>query len=282
MFITADITKVRRIIQQARLKGKKVGFVPTMGALHQGHLSLVKASKRQTDFTAVSIFVNPLQFGPKEDLKKYPRRFKQDKQLLKKEKVDLLFYPSAKDSYPKDFSTLVSEEQLSRFLCGISRPGHFKGVCTVVTKLFNIVQPDQAYFGQKDYQQAQIIRRLVRDLNFLIAIKVLPTVRESDGLALSSRNQYLNPKQRKDAAVIYQALKLAKKDIQNGQRNPASIIKAMRQKLLSVNSLRIDYLEIVDAESLDQLKTIKGKILIVLAVYLAKVRLIDNIVLNVN
>lgn len=282
MLITADIAKVRRIIQQARLKGKKVGFVPTMGALHQGHLSLVKASIRQSDFTVVSIFVNPLQFGPKEDLKKYPRRFKPDRKLLKKEKVDLLFYPSAKDLYPKDFSISVSEGQLSKFLCGISRPGHFKGVCTVVTKLFNIIQPDQAYFGQKDYQQARIIRRLVRDLNFPLEIKVLPTVRESDGLALSSRNQYLNPKQRKDARVIYQALRLAKKDIQNGQRNPARIIKAMRQRLSSVKSLKIDYLEIANAESLNKLKTIKGKVLITLAVYLAKVRLIDNIILNVD
>ncbi|MBU2043847.1 MAG: pantoate--beta-alanine ligase [Candidatus Omnitrophica bacterium] len=282
MLITADIAKVRRIIQQARLKGKKVGFVPTMGALHQGHLSLVKASNRQSDFTVVSIFVNPLQFGPKEDLKKYPRRFKPDRKLLKKEKVDLLFYPSAKDLYPKDFSISVSEGQLSKFLCGISRPGHFKGVCTVVTKLFNIIQPDQAYFGQKDCQQARIIRRLVRDLNFPLEIKVLPTVRESDGLALSSRNQYLNPKQRKDARVIYQALRLAKKDIQNGQRNPARIIKAMRQRLSSVKSLKIDYLEIANAESLNKLKTIKGKVLITLAVYLAKVRLIDNIILNVD
>ncbi len=277
MFTTADIAKVRKLIRSARLKGKKVGFVPTMGALHQGHLSLVKACRKDCGFVVVSIFVNPLQFGPKEDLKKYPRNLGADKTLLQKAKVDLLFYPDSRLIYPDNFSTFVEEKDLSQPLCGKYRPGHFRGVATVVAKLFNIVQPDIAYFGSKDYQQAEVIRRLIRDLNFPIALKVLPIIREKNGLALSSRNSYLTFAQRNQAAIIYQVLKAAKASIKAGEKNPGKIIRLMRDKLSTVKTLKIEYLEIVDTQSLRKLETIKGKVLIALAVYLAKVRLIDNI-----
>jgi len=282
MLVTADIAKVRRVVNLAKKRGKTVGFVPTMGALHNGHLSLVKAARRQYSFLVVSIFVNPIQFGPNEDFKRYPRNPKGDNYLLKKEGVDLVFYPKPKTIYPDDFSTFVDEKILSNYLCGALRPGHFRGVCTVVSKLFNIVQPDFVYFGQKDYQQAQIIKHLIKDLNFPIKITILPIVREEDGLALSSRNSYLSSKQRTEAVVINQALKLAKVKIGKGERAANRIVSSMYRLINSVKSAKIDYIAIVDGSSLKKVKKIKGRILIAVCVYIGKVRLIDNIICNVR
>jgi pantoate--beta-alanine ligase len=282
MVIARSISKLREVIKKEKEKKKTIGFVPTMGALHLGHLSLIRKAKKETDFVVVSIFVNPTQFGPNEDYMRYPRQFKKDKEILKKEKVDLLFYPSIKTMYPQNFSTYVEEVYLSKVLCGKFRPGHFRGVCTVVAKLFNIVEPDVSFFGQKDYQQAQIIKRMVRDLNFPIKIKVLPIVREKDGLAMSSRNKYLSYKERKDALCLYQALNKAKELIKKGERSPGVVKKEMEKIIKSIKKAKIDYIEIVDDDNLREIKKIKGKILIALAVWIGKARLIDNFLLNVK
>jgi len=282
MVIVKTIKHARKIISAAKQKNKTIGFVPTMGALHRGHLSLVKAAKKACDFVVVSIFVNPTQFSPKEDFRKYPRVFNGDKRMLQKEKVDLIFYPKACEMYTKNFSTYVEEACLSKPLCGLTRPGHFRGVCTVVAKLFNIIEPDIAYFGQKDYQQAQIIKRMVKDLNFPVTIKVFPTIRERDGLAMSSRNAYLNSEERKDALVLSESLKLAKKIIKEGESDAKKVINKMRKYILSKKSAKISYIEIVDAESLRAITKIRKKTLIALAVYIGKTRLIDNVILHLK
>ncbi|RKY43957.1 MAG: pantoate--beta-alanine ligase [Candidatus Omnitrophota bacterium] len=274
MVIAQTIKKVKEVIR--RVKNKKIGFVPTMGALHEGHLSLVRRAKKEADFVVVSIFVNPLQFGPQEDYKLYPRNFKKDEALLKKEGVNLIFYPTPKTMYLKGFSTYVEEVYLSRVLCGVSRPGHFKGVTTVVAKLFNIVEPDIAYFGQKDYQQAQIIKRMVRDLNFPIKIRVLPIVRDKDGLALSSRNSYLSSEERKSALVLFQSIRLAKDLVRRGIVESSLIIKEVRKLINSKKYTKIDYVEIVDPLTLRPLKRIEKRGLLALAVYVGRARLIDN------
>ncbi|HEC69170.1 MAG TPA: pantoate--beta-alanine ligase [Candidatus Omnitrophica bacterium] len=274
MVIVQTIKKVKEVIR--RVKNKKIGFVPTMGALHEGHLSLVRRAKKEADFVVVSIFVNPLQFGPQEDYKLYPRNFKKDEALLKKEGVNLIFYPTPKTMYLKGFSTYVEEVYLSRVLCGVSRPGHFKGVTTVVAKLFNIVEPDIAYFGQKDYQQAQIIKRMVRDLNFPIKIRVLPIVRDKDGLALSSRNSYLSSEERKSALVLFQSIRLAKDLVRRGIVESSLIIKEVKKLINSKKYTKIDYVEIVDPLTLRPLKRIEKRGLLALAVYVGRARLIDN------
>ena len=279
MIVAKDVKKLKNILSQAR---KKIGFVPTMGALHQGHLSLLKAAKRDCDFVIASIFVNPLQFGPKEDYKKYPRKFKKDEKLLRNLEADVLFYPSTKTMHLNDASTYVEEVALSKILCGKSRPRHFLGVCTVVAKLLNIVGPDIIYFGQKDYQQAQVIKRMIRDLFFPVKVKVLPIKRERNGLAMSSRNAHLSLKERKDALCLYRALKAAKKLIISGERNPKKVINRIQNLIKAKRTSKIDYIRIVDAEELDKLNRIKGKVLIALAVYFGKTRLIDNIILNVK
>ncbi len=248
-----------------------------MGSLHLGHLSLVEAANKETDFVVVSIFVNPKQFGAGEDYGKYPRDFKKDKMLLRKAGVGLMFYPGVKTMYMPDFSVFVGESSLSRYLCTRTRPGHFNGVCTVVTKLFNIITPDISYFGQKDYQQAQIIKRLVRDLNFPVKIKVLPIVREKDNLAMSSRNIYLNKKERNSATCLYYALELASNDIARGEKDAGRIIRLMRSLIKrKAPKAKIDYIKIVGPVSLKNLNVIKSKVLISLAVYIGKTRLIDN------
>lgn len=280
MITAGSINKVRAIIKKN--KGKIIGFIPTMGALHKGHLSLVKKSKKECGFTAASVFVNPIQFGPKEDLKRYPRNLKKDIQLLKKEGVDLVFTPKKKDIYSEDFSVYVDETSLSRSLCGRRRPGHFKGVCTVVSKLLNIVTPDIAYFGQKDYQQALIVKKMVRDLNFPVKIKVSPIIREKDNLAMSSRNVYLKPKAREDSVCLYKALMLAKKLIKKGQRSPETVLSEARKLIAAKKSAKIDYVKIVSVDNLEELKVIKGKVLMALAVYIDGTRLIDNIVINAD
>jgi pantoate--beta-alanine ligase len=276
MLVSRTIIQVRRQIHNAKAKKKIIGFVPTMGALHHGHLSLVRAAKKECDFMVVSIFVNPTQFGPKEDSRKYPRVFNKDKKLLQKEKVDLIFSPSTAEIYAKDFSTYVEETYLSKVLCGASRPGHFRGVCTVVAKLFNVITPDIAYFGAKDYQQAKVIKRMVADLNFPVKIKVCPIVREADGLAMSSRNRYLNKEQRKHAGKLHSALLLAKRMIKNGERDAKKILSAMVNLIKSVPEAKIDYIKIVCADTLRDIKIIKGKVLIALAVFIGTTRLIDN------
>ena len=281
MLIVKTIKEAKKAINKARLKDKTIGFVPTLGALHKGHLSLVKNARKDCDFTAVSIFVNPTQFGPKEDYKKYPRTFQNDKSLLEKERVDLLFCPSTQEMYPDGFSVYITEENLSRFLCGKSRPGHFRGVCTVVAKLFNIINPDIAYFGQKDFQQAKIIEKMVQDLNFSLRVKVVPTVREGDGLAMSSRNKYLSGTERQDALVLSQSLHLVKKFISKGERNCNIIKSKIKNNINSKKSAKIDYIEIAETETLCPKSKLNGTIVVAIAAYIGKTRLIDNIVLKV-
>lgn len=271
---------MQKLADQLRKKGKIIGFVPTMGYLHKGHLSLVKIAKKKSDICVVSIFVNPLQFGPKEDYHTYPRDFKRDKDLLTDLDVDIIFYPSEKEMYPEPCLTYVQVRKLSEGLCGRFRPGHFEGVATVVTKLFNIVKPHIAVFGQKDYQQAIIIKKMVKDLNFDIKIIIAPTVREEDGLAFSSRNTYLNGKERKEANVLYQSLMLAKKMIKKGEKNSERILAEMRKFIITNSSGKIDYIEIVDAKTLEPVKEISGKVCIALAVFFGKARLIDNILVQ--
>jgi len=281
MIVSGSVNTIRTAAIKARKKSKRIGFVPTMGVLHKGHLSLIKAARKECSFVAVSIFVNPIQFGPKEDFRSYPRNFKKDKMLLEYEGVDLVFYPTISVMYRKDFSVYVEEVSLSRYLCGKSRPGHFKGVCTVVTKLFNIIQPDIAYFGQKDYQQAQIIKKMVKDLNFPLKIKVLPIVREKDGLAMSSRNKYLSIKERKDALCLYNSLMLASKMVRDGIRSSDTVVANMKRLIRNqVPYARIDYINIVNPDTLEDVKRIKGEALVALAVYIGKTRLIDNMLLR--
>jgi len=280
MRLIYSIKKMYEFSKTAHLKGKTIGFVPTMGYLHEGHLSLIRKARKENDLVVVSIFVNPIQFGPKEDFKRYPRDLKRDMKMAEEVGADLIFYPDAKDMYPDGFKTYVNVEELSDKLCGKFRPGHFKGVATVVAKLFNIVSPDIAYFGQKDAQQAIIIKRMVKDLNIPIKIKVLPIVREKDGLAMSSRNTYLNGKEREDALVLYQALNLAKDLIKRGITDTDKIIKRMRQLIKKKKNTKIDYIEIVEMDNLNPLKVISDNCLIALAVWIGKTRLIDNMIIN--
>jgi len=273
------VEEMRAASRAARLGGLRVGLVPTMGALHEGHLSLVRAAQAQCEAVAVSIFVNPLQFGPNEDLAKYPRTFERDCQLLEQEDVDFLFAPSVEEMYPEKAITYVTVEGLSEKLCGRSRPGHFQGVTTVVAKLFHIVEPDLAFFGQKDAAQATIIRRMVRDLNFPVEIIVCPIVREVDGLAMSSRNAYLNPQERKSALVLYRALKEIQRKFEQSERSPFQLIEAGTQVLVQEPGVRLDYLEIVDPDTLDPVEKITSTVLVAVAAFVGGTRLIDNVVL---
>jgi len=259
-------------------KGKTIGFVPTMGYLHEGHLSLMRRARRETDIVVISIFVNPTQFGPREDFKKYPRDFKRDSALARSCGVDIIFYPSGKAVYPPDHHTYVNVERLTEVLCGASRPGHFRGVTTIVAKLFNIVRPGIAYFGRKDGQQAVVIKQMVKDLNMDVRIKVMPIVREPDGLAMSSRNARLSEKERKDALVLYRSLLKAKALIRNGRRDTSSIKAAMKGMIGEKKSARIDYASIVDARTLEDIRRIHGKAMVALAVKVGAKRLIDNMV----
>jgi pantoate--beta-alanine ligase len=257
--------------------GKRLGFVPTMGALHAGHLSLVQAARSQCAAVAASVFVNPTQFGPNEDLSKYPRDLDRDRELLEKENVDLLFAPPAEEMYPAGAVTWVTVEGLSERLEGKSRPGHFRGVATIVSKLFNIIEPDRAYFGQKDAQQAVIIRKMARDLDLAVEVVVCPTVRESDGLALSSRNVYLNAEERKQALVLYRALCRVQSMVDLGERGAAKLREAAVQMFAEEKQVRLDYFEIVDKKTLQPVDDITAGALIVVAAYVGKTRLIDNI-----
>lgn len=250
-----------------------------MGALHEGHLSLVRAAKAQCDVVAVSIFVNPTQFGPTEDLAKYPRHFERDRALLEKENVDLVFAPSVDEMYTKGEATWVMVEGLSDRLDGRSRPGHFRGVATVVAKLFHVIEPDVAFFGQKDAAQVAVIRRLVRDLHFPIEIAVCPIVREPDGLAMSSRNAYLNPDERQRALVLQRSLRCVEEKFRSGERTAAQLVLAARAVIAQEPQVRLDYCEIVDPGTLDPVEQITGNTLAAVAAYVGTTRLIDNVVL---
>jgi len=283
MKVITLVSEMQSISKKLRFEGKTIGFVPTMGYLHEGHLSLVRASKSDCDVTVVSIFVNPIQFGPKEDLSKYPRDFERDKKLLEKEGVDFIFYPTEQEMYPKGFSTTINVEGVTKNLCGASRPGHFRGVTTVVGKLFNIVSPDKAYFGQKDYQQLITIKKMVKDLNFPIEIVGMPIVREKDGLAMSSRNTYLNAEERVSALCLYKSIILAKQLIADGERNVENILKSIEQLIKNTPFTKIDYIKFCDPETLEYIEEgeIKGRILLALAVFVGNTRLIDNAILEV-
>jgi pantoate--beta-alanine ligase len=276
------IQSVRALVNAARKEGKTIGLVPTMGALHSGHLSLVEAANKQTDFVVVSIFVNPSQFGPGEDFENYPRDLKADAQACEKAGVDVIFAPTVRQMYPRENLTWVNVEKLTEPLCGRSRPGHFRGVTTVCAKLFNIVTPDIAFFGQKDAQQAIVIKRMVADLNMPLEIVVRSTVREQSGLAVSSRNQYLTEAEKKDATILYEALQKCRKMIEQGVTESRTLITEMRHMIEKVPSARVDYVSIVDAETLQDIAQIKGKILVALAVHIGSARLIDNILVDLR
>ena len=275
--IAETVAEVRRQVKEWREEGLTVGLVPTMGALHSGHVSLVKASAAQCDRTVTSIFVNPTQFAPGEDLDKYPKTFEKDKAVLDANGCDVIFYPSVEEMYPDGFGAEIQiTTDMCHQLCGASRPSHFKGVCTVVGKLFNIVTPDKAFFGQKDAQQLAIVRKMVRDLNFPLEIVGCPTIREADGLAMSSRNSYLSPEERTAAAVLYRSMCAAKEKIEEGITDSAELEGMMREMIESEPLARIDYVDIVDGISLLPVENVKRGDLVALAVYFGNTRLIDN------
>lgn len=269
--------EMQKLTLDLRKNNQLIGFIPTMGALHRGHLELVKQSKKYNDVTIVSIFVNPAQFSPNEDLNKYPRPFENDKLLLEKEKVDYLFYPDAKIIYPDGFQINVSLTKLSKILEGKSRPGHFDGVATIVLKLFNLTQPTNTYFGQKDFQQCAVIKQMVHDLNLQIVIYVVPTVRDIDGLALSSRNIFLNPQERLQAINLYQSLILGKKLILSGNKNVEFIKTKMIDYLKQFNLIRVDYIEFCQSEDLSVIKIVSRPMVILITAFVGKTRLLDNI-----
>ena len=281
MKIIRNVSLMTRSALAQKTAGRSVGFVPTMGALHEGHLSLIRQARRDNDIVIVSIFVNPVQFGPKEDLKKYPRPIKKDISLCRKAGVDILFNPQPGEMYPEGFKSYVTVEGLSSLLCGKTRPGHFRGVVTVVLKLFNITQPDTAYFGQKDFQQSAIIKRMASDLNLSVKVKVMPIVREETGLALSSRNIYLNKEERKAALAIPRALSLANILIKGGLRDSARLVSRIKMVIEKEKKANIDYVAVVEGEGLAPVKKISGKCVIALAVWIGKTRLIDNMAVRI-
>ncbi len=277
MQVIKKIEEMKNYRQRAKSKGKSTGFVPTLGYLHQGHLSLIRKARRECDKVVVSIFVNPLQFGPKEDYECYPRDFSRDIELCQKEGVDVIFFPSPEEMYPQGYSTFIQiQGNLTRALEGKCRPEHFKGVTTVLLKLFHIVYPDLSFFGEKDYQQALIVKKMVEDLNLDTEIVLLPTVREEDGLALSSRNSYLTPEQRKAAPILYKSLIKAKEVIKEGEKDSGRIISLIKDLIAKEPLVKVDYVALVDPVTLGLVSQIKGDVLVVLAVKMGKVRLIDN------
>ncbi|MFZ5644938.1 MAG: pantoate--beta-alanine ligase [Bacillota bacterium] len=280
MLILETIADIRNFVKKERAGGKAIGFVPTMGYLHEGHLSLVRRAKEECGSVVASIFVNPLQFGPKEDFSQYPRDLERDARMLDECGAAALFHPSGDEMYPGNFSTSVEVSGLTDHLCGASRPGHFRGVSTVVTKLFNIVLPDRAYFGQKDAQQVLVIKKMVRDLNIPVEIISVPTAREADGLAMSSRNVYLTPEQRLEAPLLYRSLKEASEAVAAGERNTGKLVRMVRDRIGELKGASIDYVEIRSIPDLNEMEVLKLPALMALAVRLGKTRLIDNIVLG--
>ncbi len=282
MDVATTIESVRDLVKAARGRGEKVGLVPTMGALHVGHVSLIEAAVKTGDFVVVSIFVNPTQFCPGEDFEKYPRPLDADLKMCQQAGVNVVFAPTPQEMYPSENLTWVTVEKLTESLCGRGRPGHFRGVTTVCTKLFNIVAPDVAYFGQKDGQQAIVIQRMVADLNLPLEIVVCPTVREASGLAVSSRNQYLSDQQKSDAAKIYESLQECRRMIDAGVTEARQLITRMQEILTQVPSIEIEYIHIVNAQTLEDIKVIAGEVLIAVAVGLGPARLIDNILVDTD
>ena len=277
--VARSIAALRRYVTAARSRGQKIGFVPTMGALHEGHLSLVRRARKDNACVVVSIFVNPLQFGPQEDYRRYPRTLARDRTMLA-DACDCLFVPDARQMYGPEFRTHVEVQGWSEVWCGESRPGHFRGVATVVAKLFNIVQPDQAYFGHKDIQQALLIRRMSEDLSFPVKIRILPTVREPDGLAMSSRNAYLSHEHRQQATVISRALDEAVKTVREGNRSAEAVIGRVRQRLRQASEASVEYVGIMDPVTLDKVRMVERSSILLLAVRFGNTRLIDNCVLG--
>jgi pantoate--beta-alanine ligase len=279
--VTNTIDAVRQHVAEARRRGLSIGLVPTMGALHAGHASLIRIARAETGFVVVSIFVNPTQFGPAEDFTRYPRPMEHDLRVCRREGVDLVFRPEASTLYPPGYHTYVEVQGMQDVLCGKSRPGHFRGVATVVLKLFHIVQPDVAYFGQKDAQQARIIQQMVRDLDVPVQLHIGPTVREPDGLALSSRNQYLDAEQRRQATVLWQALQETQRRVAGGERDAAALQQALASRIEATPGAVLDYAAVVDAETLQPLDQLGGQVLVAVAVRFGGTRLIDNLVLRV-
>lgn len=273
---------MQELARQWRREGKRIGFVPTMGYLHEGHLTLMRRAREENDIVVASIFVNPLQFGVGEDYEEYPRDLDRDAPLAEGAGVDYLFVPSVKEMYPRGYQTFVEVTEVTRGLCGASRPGHFRGVTTVVLKLFNLVKPDRAYFGWKDAQQVQVIRRMVTDLNLDIEIIPVPIVREADGLALSSRNVYLSPPEREAALVLSRSLERARDRVAAGERRPEAIKAEVRAMIEAEPLARIDYVELVDLPDLNPMEELRGQALLALAVRIGKTRLIDNTILEVE
>lgn len=281
MKIATTIAEVRAQVAAWKKEGLTVGLVPTMGYLHEGHASLVDEAVRQCDRVVASVFVNPTQFGPNEDLEDYPRDFDRDKALLEEHGCHLVFHPSVEEMYPEGAATYVEiHSDMPKQLCGKTRPIHFRGVCTVVSKLFNIVTPDKAFFGQKDAQQLAILRRMVRDLSYGIQLVGCPIVREADGLAKSSRNTYLNPQERQAALVLSQAVKLGRELVAQGERDAAKLVAAMSAHIAAQPLARIDYVEAVDGVTMEPVETLQGTVLVAMAVYIGKTRLIDNFIVE--
>jgi len=282
MKIISTITEMQEQMQKLKSEGKTIGYVPTMGFLHEGHISLMKNARPENDVVVLSIFVNPLQFGPTEDLDAYPRDFERDHKIAEAEGVDFIFYPSAEEMYPGKVSIKVSVVERTDVLCGKSRPGHFDGVATVLFKLFNIIQPTRAYFGLKDAQQVAVVHGLIKDFNFPIELIPVETVREEDGLAKSSRNVYLNDEERKQAVELSKSLEMARLAIDNGERNADELVGLIKNHLNEHTTGTIDYIEIYSYPELQELETLKGKVIIALAVKFSKARLIDNTIIEVE
>ncbi len=282
MKIVRTIAEMKKLVRELKSQKKRIGLVPTMGSLHEGHLSLVRKSLQESDVTVVSIFVNPTQFGPKEDFKQYPRDLDRDTQILEEIGVEIIFCPDVEEMYPEGYKTYVEVQKLQDKLCGQSRPGHFKGVCTVVLKLFQIVSPDVSFFGQKDAQQAIILKKMVKDLDLDVNIEVMSIVRDDDGLALSSRNAYLTPEERKAALCLSKSLGEAQAMIEKGERGAKAILNKMIDVIGKEPLAKIDYIEIVDKENLNPLSRIEGEALIALAVFIGDVRLIDNTLIQLK
>jgi len=275
-----SIQEMRDWSEEQRIQKKRIALVPTMGFLHEGHLELVREGRRRGDLLVVSIFVNPTQFAPNEDFNNYPRDFEQDRQILAGEDVDILFHPSESEMYPAGYQTNVEVDQLSRFLCGAERPGHFRGVATVLVKLFNIVRPHVAVFGKKDYQQFLVVRRLVEDLNFDVEVVGFPTVREDDGLAISSRNHYLSEQERTAALCLRRALGRAEALVQQGERDGKGILQEVKAEIANEPLARLEYVQLCDPENLEAIETIQDKALLALSVRIGKARLIDHSLLR--
>lgn len=281
MKVTGSIKEVRKLVKEWKMEGLTVGLVPTMGYLHEGHKSLIDRAVKENDRVVVSVFVNPIQFGPSEDLESYPRDLERDSALCEDAGASLIFHPEKEEMYFDDFCTSVNMSVLTENLCGKSRPVHFGGVCTVVSKLFNIVTPDRAYFGQKDAQQLAIIKRMVRDLNIDVEVVACPIIREKDGLAKSSRNTYLSSEERKAALILNKSLKLGKEAVEAGERNSSKVIEIIKNNLETEKLAEVEYVQVVDGVSMKDVDVIDGSVLVAIAVRIGKTRLIDNFIYEV-